>query len=203
MLDVDTILQRLCSAEAKKRAGALQALERDPTGDARVRSEVERLLDDTTILMVGVPIIYADVRFLAAEALAAERKKAGIREVVHFDQIGWPLTPQELADATRAAGIPFGRGGNEGDIERFRALRAAGKLPMGRYDNPSPWLGKKEQAIAAVRGAVRASQEGRPIEETCRFCAGLLTVTPVPDDRPTQWLVSCPCGESSATIKGS
>jgi hypothetical protein len=204
MRDVDAVLERLRSPEpdARKRAATLESLERNPTGDPRVLAEIERLLDDTAVTIIQIPLKYAEVRFMAAEALAAERGRAGIRGVVHFDQIAWPLTPQKIADATRAAGLPFGGGGVEGDLERFRSLREAGKLPTRPYDRPHPWHEVKEQVVAAVRGAVEASRQGRAVEQTCIFCGGVLHVMPVPPDQPTQWLVGCPCGQSNTTIKG-
>jgi hypothetical protein len=105
----------------------LLVLAEDPTADARIRAAVEALLDDRAVCRAQPPAALTEVRWYAAHALAAERKAAGIAELVRVSSVIPPLgsaTLSELAEAAYGEDAPPRQA-----AERFEKLRADGKLP--------------------------------------------------------------------------
>jgi hypothetical protein len=108
----------------------LKVLIEDPTGDERIRAAVEELLDDRTPCVVMIPIRYGEVRWLAAHALAAERRAAGLDPSVRLAGVTRPIDTGSLsvlADEVLGSARPA-----PPLEERFRALQVVGRLPT--YD---------------------------------------------------------------------
>ncbi|MBL8919489.1 MAG: hypothetical protein JNJ54_11550 [Myxococcaceae bacterium] len=102
----DALLERLRGADVRRRVAALRALMGAPRASLPAMAAVEALLDDRTPTILSLPIRIGEVRFLAAETLAALR--ARIPELRHDVVVldpGYPtLSPVELGPLARAAG---------------------------------------------------------------------------------------------------
>lgn len=114
-----------------RRAVSLRALAMSPLADERILPYLEELLTDTTPCVIALPYRFGEVRWLAAYALAQERKALGIKEPVRLPDVVRPLNTNELATLAQEADVQ-GRGGIEGILEKFAKLRELGRLP--RYD---------------------------------------------------------------------
>jgi hypothetical protein len=92
---------------------------------------LEELLDDKTPCLLGLPFVYGEIRWLAAQALAAEREAQGMTEPVYLENIVRPIYTDGISKAEREAGVEF-KWGVEGVLENLAILRDMGYLPM--YD---------------------------------------------------------------------
>ena len=80
--------------------------------------------------LLGIPYQYGEVRWLAAHALAAERRAAaGRAEPVVVADIPVPLGVEALAALAAEAGLPDGAG-HEGLLAWFAELREQHRLPL-------------------------------------------------------------------------
>ncbi len=113
------------------RAVSLRVLAMSPLADERILPYLQELLTDTTPCVVSIPYRFGEIRWLAAYALAEERKALGIKEPVHLHDVVRPLDTTELVQRAREANIQ-GRGGIEGVLEQFAQLQELDKLP--RYN---------------------------------------------------------------------
>jgi len=60
-----------------------------------------------------------------------------------------------------------------------------------------------DRAWESVSSAVRKYNGGRPQDEPCVFCNGLIVVEGFPKDGPTSsWEIHCPCGKCNGCLKG-
>lgn len=107
----------LAVPEVGARVAMLWVLVEDPTGHPVVRAAVEALLDDRRAAMLQAPIQIGEVRWLAAHALAAERKAAGIDDPVRLTDVIGPVALTDLP-------------GHGTPLARFEQGRAAGRLPL-------------------------------------------------------------------------
>lgn len=76
----------------------MKSLADAPTGDARVLPLVEALLDDLTPCQISIPFSYAEIRWLAARALVAERFANDLREPMRIAGMILPQSNQDLYD---------------------------------------------------------------------------------------------------------
>lgn len=129
--ELQELLEDLYSENLSMRVAVLKDLEQYPSGDTRVLSYLEALLDDKTPCVVSIPYLFGEIHWLAAHALAAERKVLGIKEPVSLKGIVRPLDTEEFDALRKVAGIED-RGGVEGVLESFSTLREMGRLPV--YD---------------------------------------------------------------------
>lgn len=74
------------------KAIACRSLVHNPSGDPRVLPNLENALEDNRICVISKPITYSEVRFWAAYALSAERKKQFIQKIFTLQQTFLPLT---------------------------------------------------------------------------------------------------------------
>jgi hypothetical protein len=126
--DINEVLAMLASGIPQDRGSMLQVLAESPTGEAAIRDAILPLLEDRAICVTPPPLRFLEVRRLAAQALAAERARAGITEpvtllgaapILDMGAIGL-LADQHLGpDSARwSAG------------RCYRALRDTGLLPL-------------------------------------------------------------------------
>lgn len=133
------------------RVAGLKVLRQRPSGDKRVLSHLERLLEDKTPCLLSIPFVYGELRWLAAQALAAERAKLGINQPVYLWNVVKPLNSKGYATARRAANIK-GEGGLEGVLKNLVILRDMGCLPMVDL-KLSYWIDRHDEAPVKKRKA--------------------------------------------------
>jgi hypothetical protein len=115
----------LRSDDPRRRAGGLRAFSRHPSGDPGVLPILEDLLDDRTPSIVRFPIAYGEIRWMAAEALAAERFRQALTELIIAPQTVIPLSATKLFRLAAAAGVPYG----DSWESLFTRMRDRGLLP--------------------------------------------------------------------------
>ncbi|MGB0384030.1 MAG: hypothetical protein ACPGWR_04320 [Ardenticatenaceae bacterium] len=122
------LIEDMSSEDLFLRASTLQVLRDSPSADERVVPYLESLLDDKTPTLIGIPFIYAEIRWLAAHALAAERAALGINQPVELQNVVGPIYTKHIIEAQQLANIDL-RGGVEGMLESFAIVRDMGYLP--------------------------------------------------------------------------
>ncbi|MFI9817836.1 hypothetical protein [Saccharothrix variisporea] len=127
--ELHEIVDMLNASDAHRRTTMLGVLAQDPSGDSRLLPAVEALLADDTPDLISIPMLFGEVRWLAAHALAAERRAAGVPTAVELPGVPEPLTSDELSNLVDRAGLPR-RGGVDGMLTSFAALRERGLLPV-------------------------------------------------------------------------
>lgn len=143
------VVEHLTGDDLSLRVAALKDLWHYPSSDERILPYLEQFLHDKTTCIIARPYLFAEVRWLAANALAAERKALAIDQVVELQHVVRPLDMRTYNKARKAANISF-RVGVEGVLENLSILRDMGYLPM--YDlllSPQPRAKKEKRAIAA------------------------------------------------------
>ena len=120
------------AAALKADAGPAAWAVRRPSGDPRVLPYLERLLEDGAPCLFSIPSEYGEVRYRAAEALAAERQVQGISEPVRVRSVVVPLTANRLFLISEAEGLPPALTWQA----RFERLRDLGKLPVEDLELP-------------------------------------------------------------------
>ncbi len=125
------VTRHLTGEDLFLRVAALEDLRDDPSADTRILPYLEQMLHDKTPCLVAIPYLFAEIRWLAAYALAAEREALGISEPIHLLSVVKPINTAGISNAEEAANIEF-KGGVEGVLENFALLRSLGYLPM--YD---------------------------------------------------------------------
>lgn len=126
--DLAFFAECLRSKDTKERIFALQRRRDVPSGDPRVLPLLEGALEDRTIAMIGRPPMFGELRVLAAQALAAERKAQGIEDPVGLGPVPQPLSSDELARLADQHGVRT-HGGETGLAMRYRILRDRRLLP--------------------------------------------------------------------------
>lgn len=127
--EIAEIIDMLKSPDAHRRTTMLGVLAQEPGGDPRLLPVVEGLLADDTPDLISVPMLFGEVRWVAAHALAAERRAADVPAPVELRGVPRPLTSDELSHLVDEAGLPR-RGGVDGMLASFTALRERGLLPV-------------------------------------------------------------------------
>ena len=149
--DFAEFVQDMIGEDVPLRAAGLQVLWESPAADERLLPYLEYLLHDESPCLLAIPYRFGVVRWLAAQALAAERAALGILEPVRLQNVVKPLSTADVITAKYEAGIK-GRGGVEGVLESIGILNEMGYLP--RYDlELSYWIDedkdedKKDEAV--------------------------------------------------------
>jgi hypothetical protein len=126
------LVEDLHSKELSMRVATLKTLQKYPSGDERVLQHIEALLDDKTLCVLMLPYRFGEIRWLAAQALAAERASLGNEEPVRLQSVVRPLDTEEFVALREKAGVKS-RGGVDGLLEALATLREMGQLPL--YDD--------------------------------------------------------------------
>lgn len=134
-----TFVEDMTKGDLSLRVAGLKVLWKRPSADERVLPYLEPLLHDKTPCLLGIPYIFGEVRWLAAHALAAERKRQGIRQVVRLKNVVKPIDTAGIMRAEYAANIE-GQGDIEGLLESLAILRDMGYLPVYDLYLPPPPL---------------------------------------------------------------
>ncbi|MEU7532372.1 hypothetical protein AB0A74_42020 [Saccharothrix sp. NPDC042600] len=127
--ELGEIVDILKASDAHRRTTMLGVLAKAPTGDPRVLPVVEELLADDTPDLISVPMLFGEIRWVAAHALAAERRAASVPTPVELEGIPQPLSSDELSALVDRSGLPR-RAGVDGMLTSFAALRERGLLPV-------------------------------------------------------------------------
>lgn len=115
--------------DPEERVFALSRRRDVPSGDPRVLQYLETALEDRTVWKLGLPATYGELRYLAAQALTAERKLQQIDTPVIIEAMPEPLNITQLEALCKANDIdPKGE-----PVARYRALVRSEKLPLLRY----------------------------------------------------------------------
>ena len=113
--DVDYWLQQLV-ATPRARALALQALSHLPIPDQRLLTACEHLLDDSTMTLLGIPYVFGEVRWCAADAVAALRSSLGLSTPVVLHDVFAPATTTQVGALAKEAGLTS-KAGIDGVLE--------------------------------------------------------------------------------------
>src|SRR5262245_53844787 len=105
----------------------LGILSTEAVGDMRLLPYIERLLDDRTITVLGVPLNYGEIRFVAAEALARQRAGLKIDEVVSISGTFYPIRAGDALQRASKAGISTS---GEGTVEVVKKLVSSGLVQL-------------------------------------------------------------------------
>lgn len=107
------------------------------------------MLHDKTPCVLGHPYVFGEIRWLAGQALAAERAALGISEPVQLPSV---VRPAETMDIMRAADAAKFRlqGGVEGLLADLATLRDMGYMPMIAL-NLSPPVKRSPKQTPAIQ----------------------------------------------------
>jgi HEAT repeat protein len=130
--NVEYLLKRLASEDPRVRANTLNGIAANPTADRRLLAIAERLLDDRTICILSLPYKFGEVRWIAADAVAAVRAALSIDTPVVVDDVFAPVSTEEASKLAADAGLPTPMGGVEGVIQTLENLASMGRLPRRR-----------------------------------------------------------------------
>lgn len=183
--DFTELMEDLNGEDVSLKAVTLRAFWQLPSKDARVMPHMERLLDDKSPCLLGIPYIFGEIRWLAAQALTAERKALGISRTVQLQNVVQPIYTKGIIQAAHAANIRV-KAGIEGVLETFATLRDMGYLPTYNLIlSPQQPSHKQKKAQPITRGG--ESQRGRGRNDNSR-----LSVSPTRPlaDLPTRPLVA-------------
>ena len=130
-VELREITTLLLDPNVAERASMLKALGKEPTGGAALLPYLEALLEDRTPCLEQVrPFVFCEIRWMAACALAAERRAQGIATPVCIVNIARPIIGDDILDiepeyyskGKRRADI-------EGHLEAFALASSRGLLP--------------------------------------------------------------------------
>jgi hypothetical protein len=158
--DFTELMKELNGEDVSLKAVTLKGFWQLPSKDARVLPHLERLLDDKSPCLLGIPYIFGEIRWLAAQALTAERKTLGISRTVQLQNVVQPIYTRGIIQAAHAANIRV-KAGIEGVLETFAILRDMDYLrTYNLILSPQQPSQKQERAqpIARRREGERASE---------------------------------------------
>jgi len=119
---------RLASDEPQVRARMLAAIAENPLPDPDLLAACERLLEDRTLTVLGLPYRFGEVRWAAADAVAAVRGMLSITEPVMVEDVVPPCSTDDVARMAAAAGLPAMMGGVAGVLATLRTLADADRV---------------------------------------------------------------------------
>jgi len=119
----------LTGSDLSFKVATLKDFWRYPSADPRLLPYLEDLIDDKTPCLLAIPYLFAEVRWLAAKALAASRSALEIREPVRLRNVVRPIDMKEYTRARKAAQVEL-KVGVEGVLENIAILRDMGYLPL-------------------------------------------------------------------------
>jgi hypothetical protein len=133
--EIRAFVDLLRGDQPTRRVSALKALRLAPTLEPAVVEAIEALLSDRQVAILSLPILYGELRYLAAETLAATRAVAGrMDDIVVLDPGYGTLKPAALGQATRDAEAAGHRVPALDPLERYAWLRDHGLLPGKRLE---------------------------------------------------------------------
>jgi hypothetical protein len=127
--EVNYFLEQLSSADAFRRATALRSQAGRPLADPRLLARAEELLSDTTPCLLQIPYEFGEVRWRAAQAVAALRAALGKLEPVELRDAPVSIGVRKLAQLAEQHGLTSDQRGNEAMLDYFAQLRDRGLLP--------------------------------------------------------------------------
>ena len=127
--EVNFFLTWLSSADVQERATALRSQANRPLADPRLLALAEELLADTTLCRLEIPLLYGEVRWRAAQAVAALRAVLGKADRVELHDVPVPLSPNEIGQLAYQHGVTASRTGYDAMFDRLEQLRERGLVP--------------------------------------------------------------------------
>jgi hypothetical protein len=129
---VSKLVAMLRSDQTGTRVAVLQTLLVSPWLEPPVVEAIEDLLGDRQVAVLSIPYSYGEIRYLAAEALAASRAAARrMADVVILDPGYRSLSPRRLSELVSAADPSVRR---LGSLEQYAWLRDHGRLEAKRLE---------------------------------------------------------------------
>ena len=125
--EIEGILQFL-RGSPRERAIALQSLSSRPLCNLELLAACESLLGDKTIALLSLPFSFGEIRWCAADAVAAIRGALGIPEPVVIPDVFAPVSGGNAMGLLKAAGVES-KAGIEGTIEALETLAKMDRLP--------------------------------------------------------------------------
>ncbi|MFC9967860.1 hypothetical protein ACFVH4_26835 [Nocardia ignorata] len=92
-------------ADPAERPSALRAVVAEPIDDPKIIPQLQALLGDTSLCILGYPHLYGEVRYLAAHALYSEYRLLGIVEPISVSDVIVPVDYNQLLSLAAAAGL--------------------------------------------------------------------------------------------------
>jgi hypothetical protein len=127
--EVTYFLARLSSANVQERVTALRSQAGRPLADPRLLARAEELLADTTLCLLEIPYRFGEVRWRAAQAVAALRAALDKVERVELRDVLVPLTANQALLLAEEHAATSAQPGNAGVLECLEGLRKRGLLP--------------------------------------------------------------------------
>lgn len=119
---------RLLQGNPRDRIMALRGISLAPLPDRRLLALCEALLEDQTITLAGIPFTFGEVRWYAADAVAALRRALQISDPVVLLEAFAPVTAATAEGLLKAAGVEV-KGGLDAVADALEALAKLGRLP--------------------------------------------------------------------------
>lgn len=123
------LLARLEGSDPRKRVNALNALAVEPVADERLLAACEKLLEDQTVTILSLLYQFGEVRWAAADAVAAIRQTLGRTDPVLIENVMSPIDTAGIVRLADAVGITRDGTGVEPLIATLTALAAANAVP--------------------------------------------------------------------------
>jgi len=127
--EVSYFLKQLSSADAFHRATALRSQAERPLADPRLLARAEELLNDTTPCLLQIPYEFGEVRWRAAQTVAALRAVLGKRDPVELRDAPVSISARKLSQLADQHGVTSTQRGNDAMLDYFAQLRERGLLP--------------------------------------------------------------------------
>lgn len=118
----------LLAGSPRDRVTALRGLALAPIPDHRLLTLCEALLEDRTIALLGIPFAFGEVRWFAADAVAAMRGILNLSDPVVIPDVFAPVTAGQAEGLLKQAGVEV-TGGLDGIAEALEHLANADRLP--------------------------------------------------------------------------
>ncbi|MFT3699674.1 MAG: hypothetical protein QM831_41380 [Kofleriaceae bacterium] len=133
--DVEFWLNELKSSVARDRVEALKRIAEAPVADVQLLAATERLLGDREVCLVQIPYRFGEVRFFAADAVAAVRQLLGNSDPVVVEGTFYPLTGDDVSKYADAAGVARELG-MDGILATLRELVARNAIKTRTITRP-------------------------------------------------------------------
>ncbi|MGV3622608.1 MAG: hypothetical protein ACO1OB_17450 [Archangium sp.] len=122
-------LAELGSPDPRARANMLRAFTEVPPTDSAVIAACERLMNDTTLTLLGIPYRFGEVRSVAAEAVWAIRRRQGIDAPVVLRDALPVCSTNDIGAYAREAGLDIEPGGIDGVLKTLVRLVNENRIP--------------------------------------------------------------------------
>lgn len=126
--DYAEVVAFLRDPDPDQRVTMLRVLRSDPSGDSRLVPILTDLLEDRHVALLGIPLNFGEVRWLAAHVLAAEYRQAKVTHPIVMRDVPIPMTSNALSLMAEARRITVDRTGISGQVQQYDLLRAMGAI---------------------------------------------------------------------------